>query len=368
VRLRLLPDDPQLGYTPFAWLVYATLVPFYLYVRGAGPLSWAANLLGLAAFFFLYFRGFWFTGRAVLPYASGLVALGAIFAPFNPGASAYFVYGAAFLGHALPTGLAVRWLALFVAIAGLEAALLRLHPAVWIPAIVGSLVVGLTNIHFGEVNRQNARLRMAREEVERLARTAERERIGRDLHDLLGHTLSLVTLKSELARRLLERDPQRAARELDEVLRVSREALSEVRRAVAGFRQRDLPAELASARLVLEAAGVALDASTPALVLGAEREAALSLALREAVTNVVRHAGATRCRIELGVANGEARLVVEDDGRGGPLREGSGLAGMRERIEALGGRLLVDGRSGTRVEVVLPAGGADEPRALRAAC
>ncbi len=368
MRLRLLPDDPQLGYTPFAWLVYAALVPFYLYARGAGPLAWAANLLGLGAFLFLYFRGFWFTGRAVLPYAGGLVALGALFAPFNPGASAYFIYGAAFLGPALPAGLAVRWLALFVAIVGLEAALLRLHPGVWAPAIVGSLLVGLTNIHFGEVRRQNARLRLAQEEVERLARTAERERIGRDLHDLLGHTLSLVTLKAELARRLVERDPQRAARELDDVLGVARGALAEVRRAVAGFRQRDLPAELASARLALEAAGVAVDADAPAIALGAEREAALALALREAVTNVVRHAGATRCRIGLGIAGGDARLVIEDDGRGGPVREGSGLAGMRERIEALGGHLVVDGRSGTRVEVVLPAGDADAPRALRAAC
>lgn len=364
MRLRLLPDDPQLGYAPFGWLVYAVLVPFYPWLRNAGPLEWAAHLLGLAAFLVLYFRGFWACGRDVLPYAGSLVALGAIYAPFNPGASCYFVYGAAFLGHALPPGVAVRWLALFVAIAGLEAAVLRLHPAIWIPAIVGSLVVGLTNIHFGEVNRQNARLRLAQDEVERLARSAERERIGRDLHDLLGHTLSLIAVKSELARRLIDRDPPRAAREIDDVLRVARESLSEVRKAVAGFRQRDLPAELAAARLALEAAGVALEADAPALALGAEPEAALSLALREAITNVVRHAGATRCRVALGAEAGVARLVVEDDGRGGPVREGSGLSGMRERIEALGGRLVVDGRIGTRVEVTLPAD-AEIPR-LRA--
>ena len=122
-----------------------------------------------------------------------------------------------------------------------------------------TLLIGAVCIRSAEVQRANARLRMAQEEVERLAKTAERERIARDLHDLLGHTLSLITLKAELAGKLVERDPERAGREIREVERISREALREVRTAVAGYRSEGLQAEMGRARLALEAAGVRLE-------------------------------------------------------------------------------------------------------------
>jgi two-component system sensor histidine kinase DesK len=195
---------------------------------------------------------------------------------------------------------------------------------------------------------------MAQEEVERLAKTAERERIARYLHDLLGHTLSLITLKSELAGKLIEDDPERAGREIREVERISREALREVRTAVAGYRSAGIAEELERTRLALEAADVQLEYFAAPVELQPAQETVLALALREAVTNVIRHAAARTCRVALEQTAVEVRLEVRDDGRGGSAPEGIGLASMRERVEALGGRLERPAGNGTSLRIVLP--------------
>ncbi len=198
------------------------------------------------------------------------------------------------------------------------------------------------------------RLRRADEEIERLAALAERERIARDLHDLLGHTLSVIVVKSELAARLAEGEPARARDEMRDVERIGREALSEVRAAVVGYRAKGLRGELDGARRALAAAGVetTVQADLPALPVA--YESALALALRESVTNVVRHAGARHASIRIAMEPSGVVLEVTDDGRGGSGPEGAGLTGMRERIADLGGSVERDGGSGTRVRVTLP--------------
>jgi len=222
------------------------------------------------------------------------------------------------------------------------------------------IVIGAGNTFFAERNRMNRQLRKAHEEVEHLAKVAERERIARDLHDVLGHTLSVITLKSELAGKLIDRDPQRAGKEIREVEEISRQALSEVRDAIRGYRAQGLVAELAHAKATLETAGVSVqcDAST-GLQLPAMQESVLSLAVREGVTNVVRHAQATNCRLRLEQNNGTCRLEIADDGQGFVSLEGNGLRGMRERVEMLGGTLERNNRSGTTLVITLPL---KEPR------
>jgi two-component system sensor histidine kinase DesK len=197
-------------------------------------------------------------------------------------------------------------------------------------------------------------LRRAHEEVEEMAKVAERERIARDLHDLLGHTLSVIALKSELASKLADRDPARAIDEIREVERVSREALAEVRAAVEGYRSRGFSGELNNAQQTLVSAGVRLDTDVTPLALSPRQETVLALALRETITNVVRHAGASVCSVALGVDRGDLVLTIKDDGVGGALREGNGIIGMRERVRAAGGTLDVDGSNGVRVCVRLP--------------
>jgi two-component system sensor histidine kinase DesK len=161
---------------------------------------------------------------------------------------------------------------------------------VWIPAV--SFIVGLV-VNVEALNQQkDAALQLSQDEVRRLAATAERERIGRDLHDLLGHTLSLITLKLELARKLHDRGDARARLEIGEAEAIAREALAQVRSAVTGIRASDLAGELASARLLLECQQVHLHTPPPAMPVDVER--GLALVLREAATNIVRHAQATR--------------------------------------------------------------------------
>jgi two-component system sensor histidine kinase DesK len=215
-------------------------------------------------------------------------------------------------------------------------------------------MIGGINVHFSQVNRANARLRRAHDEIEHLAKVAERERIARDLHDLLGHTLSLVILKSELASKLAERDPERARLEIADVERIAREALAQVRSAVRGYRSGGLQAEVDSARTALAAAGVTLRAELDPVVLTPVQEAVLALTIREAVTNVIRHAGARNCELTLRAAKSVCTLTIHDDGRGGNAPAGTGLTGMRERIEALAGTVRRDGTRGTTLTIDVP--------------
>jgi two-component system, NarL family, sensor histidine kinase DesK len=352
--MRLLPKDPELGWTPYAWLVYVLFFLAYpvLGKRPAGEL--ALSIAGLLVFLVLYFAGFWLRDRRILWCAAGILLLGVLFVPSNAGAGCFFIYSAAFLGTVQPPRLAMSLIGGVLLVIGLESWWLDLPVYVWAPPAFFSVVIGGVNIHQASVMRANARLRVTQEEVARLAKTAERERIARDLHDLLGHTLSLVTLKAELAGKLVRRDPDRAEAEIKEVERISREALREVRTAIAGYRSEGLQAEMARARLALEAAGVRLEYFARPVELGPAEETVLCLALREAVTNVMRHSGARTCRISLDEEDGEVRLEVRDDGRGGAATEGVGLSAMRERVEGLGGRMERSTDGGTAVLVALP--------------
>ncbi|MEP6634212.1 MAG: sensor histidine kinase, partial [Luteimonas sp.] len=218
-----------------------------------------------------------------------------------------------------------------------------------------TMVIGIiVNVERSNDERDVA-LKLSHDEVRKLAATAERERIGRDLHDLLGHTLSLITLKLELGRKLLDRDPPAARREFEEAERVARHALAEVRSAVTGIRSTDLAAELASARLLLESSRVHMEYESPP-GLPPDIERGLSLVLREAVTNIARHADAGRAHIEFAVEGNAVQMRITDDGRGGIATDGNGLSGMRERVAALGGTLSIDSPKahGTRLLVRVP--------------
>jgi two-component system sensor histidine kinase DesK len=219
-----------------------------------------------------------------------------------------------------------------------------------------TLIIGLIVNTERQKDETAAKLRLSHEEVRRLAATAERERIGRDLHDLLGHTLSLITLKLELSRKLFDRDHVAARRELEEAERVARHALAEVRAAVTGIRAANLAAEFASARLLLESSGVHVEYHADIEPLPDTIERGLALLVREAVTNVARHARATLAQIDLGVEGGNVKLCIADNGRGGVGDEGNGLTGMRERVRALGGVLRLDSPRGhgTTLHVMVP--------------
>lgn len=222
----------------------------------------------------------------------------------------------------------------------------------WMLILIPSVAVGN---HLGAVAHcRGEKLRLADAEIEHLAKVAERERIARDLHDLLGHTLSLITLKAELARKLVDRDPQRAKEEMLDVEQTSRAALADVRQAISGYRGEGLAAELIRARKALETAGIAVNSDIAELPLSPAQETVLALALREAVTNVVRHAQAQQCSVRLQREEDLCTLEIADNGRGVDAPEGNGLRGMRERLEALGGSLQCRTEAGTHLVMQLP--------------
>ena len=354
--MRLLPHDSELAWTPYVCLIY--VVPFLLtplyYSPYASTGGWGMHIVVTLVFLGLYFRSFWVRGRELVIVASLTALLGVMFWPLSYGAGCFFIYAASMLGQLEPTRRAYRGVVAITAIAGIEALFLErdIGSRIW-PALF-SLIIGGINAHFSQVGRSNARLRLAREEIEHLAKLAERERIARDLHDLLGHTLSLVILKAELAAKLSEREPERSRLEIGDVERIAREALAEVRAAVTGYRSGGLVAELHHARSALASAGVAFVAEAPTIAIPPAQEAVLCLAMREAVTNIVRHAGARTCRMTLSADDSTCSLTVSDDGRGGNQPFGSGLTGMRERVEILGGILTRAGDGGTTLVVTLP--------------
>lgn len=294
-----------------------------------------------------------------LSLMGGFVALGLLTFPFNQGASTFFLYAACLLPFMLESVpiVAVCIGLDFLLLVG-EGLLLREDLLSYAIAAFFLLVGGISNISIARQKWMNHRLAKAQEEIVQLAAVAERERIARDLHDVLGHTLSVIVLKAELAGRLMQRDPERAAREIADVESTARTALAEVRETIGGFRSRGLAAELAAAKRTLEAAGVTLACNAVPNAesnLRGTEETVLSLAMREAVTNIVRHAEATKCLMRFEqTGDGFHALLVEDDGAHSVRHEGNGLRGMRERVQALGGRFSIHSEHGTRLLIELP--------------
>jgi two-component system, NarL family, sensor histidine kinase DesK len=352
--MRLLPDNKDIGWTPYLWLVYLSSLPISLVLMKAGPLRWTLTIAGMLAFLVLYFWGWWISGRRLLWVIAGITLLAVLFAPLNPGAISYFIYAGSFAGRAGEPKIGARILLGILLVIAVVTFIFRLEFFFWFISGLFTLIIGAGNIHFAQRHRDNKKLLHAQEEVEHMAKIAERERIARDLHDVLGHTLSLIVLKSQLASRLSEKDPQRAAREIQDVERISRDALAQVRSTIRGYHARSLTSEIEQARATLESVGVKLESALDAPDLPPAQESVLALALREAVTNVIRHSGATTCRLNLRQTGGECRLEIQDDGRGTAAPEGMGLSGMRQRVEALGGTLQRDLSGGTTLTITLP--------------
>ncbi len=318
--------------------------------------KWFLDVLGALIFMVFYFGLFVVENPWPLVNIAGMLLLGIVYLPINAGACTFFIYAAAMVPFCTETQrAAVIGLVTVGSIGAIEGLILHMNGWAIFYAAIFPMMIGGGNTFFAERNRMNRKLRKANEEIEHLAKVAERERIARDLHDVLGHTLSVITLKSELAGKLMDRDPERARKEIREVEETSRQALSEVRDAIRGYRAQGLAAELAHAKATLETAGVSVqcDAATT-LQLPAMQESVLSLAVREGVTNVVRHARATNCRLHVAQQNGSCRLEIQDDGQGFVTMEGNGLRGMRERVEMLGGTLERRNQSGTRLVITLP--------------
>jgi two-component system sensor histidine kinase DesK len=268
-----------------------------------------------------------------------------------------FIYVAAVCGFRLPPGRAVPGILACTGLTAAAGAVGGYDSGDTIAYTIYAAAIGFLLLSFSRLLHAFGELRAAREEIERLAVADERLRFARDLHDLLGHSLSVIALKSELAGRLLGRDPARAATEVAEIEQVSREALREVREAVVGYRRMTLADELAGARVALAAAGIEATVEHADVALPPETETILAWAVREGTTNVIRHSGARRCEIRVCAGLASADVEVVDDGRGGGEDgRGSGLAGLAERAWRRNGRVEAGPRDdgGFRLRVSVP--------------
>jgi len=354
--MRLIPDHPGLGWTPYAWLLYCLPFLWTLSTVSLDPGTRLLYLAGFLVFLVFYFTSYWVHGWKLVAVIAGTGALAMAYSltPFRFYGATLFIYAAAMIAFIDRGRPRARNLIVYL-IGVLVFGLLSDQPTwFYLPAIFISGVVGSLNLHHAQTWIDNAKVRLAQSEVERLAKIAERERIARDLHDVLGHTLSVIALKSELASKLMEIDPAKAAQEIREVNDVARDALAQVRSAVTGYRASGLSAEFEAMRRAFDTAGVSLNVEAQPLTLPPSHENALALILREASTNVLRHARARTCTVRLEHRNNVALLEIVDDGCGGDPREGNGFAGMRERLAALGGKLVLDGRAGMRLRISLP--------------
>jgi two-component system sensor histidine kinase DesK len=244
-------------------------------------------------------------------------------------------------------------------LAAVTVALATFAATVWVPGwtrdegiLFGTLAATLAIWGISQAINRNIEVMQVREENARLALDDERNRFARDLHDILGHSLTVITVKAELANRLLDLDQDRARAELEDLERLSRDALADVRRAVDGYRDLTLPGELARARTALSAAEIDADLPQSTDDVPTDRRELFAWTVREGITNVIRHSGARRCTVILG----EHEVEIRDDGRGAePATVGNGLTGLRERAAALGGSVVTQPlEPGFSLKVVVP--------------
>ena len=313
----------------------------------------------------------WFWTRAAgrsqtavaIGFAANVVVL-ALFALFTPqpiGVGGVLVFAFIIAGVCFPLRQAIAVMfGLVVLQVGLE--ILRLDsPSTAASGLVNSILVGVVGIGARLFWQSYQQLVAAREQLAHLAVTEERLRFARDLHDLLGQSLSVLVLKSELVAKQLPADADESTRnEVRDIAQVARKSLNDVREAVGGYRQASLQAEINSARTALRAAGIGLLVEDSLGALPPQQDGVLAWCLREAVTNVVKHSGATKCEVRLVRDDGVLRLDVTDDGRGArSLDGGNGLPGMRERVALAGGTMEVGAHNGgglhLRVSVPRPA-------------
>ncbi len=286
---------------------------------------------------------------------AGLGALGAAYVPLNPEASGIFAFVAAILAaRHLPLPVLSRyWLAINLLLLA-EVLVFHLNLWTWLGGGSGAILFSLSVLLHVRERETNFQLRLAQDQVARLARLGERERITRDLHDVLGHTLSLIAIKSELAQKRFHADPAATLAEAQQIESIARQALVRVREAIHGYASPSFSGEVDRIAAALRSVGIKVQCDICEVPMTPMHESVFAMILEEAVTNILRHAHAGCCRIQLLSVGAAVQLLVEDDGRGSPDYEGFGLRGMRERLRLLGGSLQVQANHGTQLQASLP--------------
>lgn len=366
----LLPRNLREPFSPYVWLVYLPLffVPVIIFHQDVGQLLWMALIC--VAFLGLYFGSYWVQGNSLIGFIAAMVLLCIGGAFLAPTASTIMVYAAAMCARLKSHQHSFIGLGLVLSITIFVSWVFAFDFYFYMPALVFSTIIGLLTIYQNALQEKKQELLLSRHETQRLAKIAERERIARDLHDLIGHTFSVITLKADLAGRLLDKgtnkELEKARHEIKQLEIISRDALSQVREVVSGYRSSDLLSELANAKNVFASLDIAFDYQLIGLnETELERDMPtnkeLAIVLRELVTNIIKHAQATKVSVLIKTHHQGIVLLVQDDGQGMPSQPnekmGFGLLGIHERIDKLKGWVKVAKprtANGTQSEIYVP--------------
>ncbi|MEK4848542.1 sensor histidine kinase [Paenibacillus sp. FSL H7-0756] len=367
-QFRFFPQ--KFGFFPYIWLIY--LVFPILNLQGYSGVKLMAGY-GLVLLFLVTYRQlYWTEGRTYTAWMGVqlliIVVLTVVYSPYNMYMG---FFSSNFIGWYTDTSQFRRALAVFTAVlAGLG---LFYLPQVYGPDILFMLpfaiMMLITPFGIRSINRRRVlekELDQANEQIKEMIKREERMRIARDLHDTMGHTLSLITLKSQLVEKMVVKNPERAQAEAREIQRTSRAALRQVRELVSEMRAVSVAEELAEAAEMLRSAEIALEVEGDAALPGVSdlTQSILSLCIKEGITNIVKHSRADQCRISIVMTPGEVQITLEDNGigveasgsGGAERRDGNGMKGMGERLALIDGSLtLAPGPGGgSRLTVVTP--------------
>jgi two-component system sensor histidine kinase DesK len=360
----LLPRNINEQFSPYVWLIYLPLffIPVMISHHESIDLVWTA--LALITFLGLYFHAYWVKSQYVIYHIVAIGLLGTLVAFITPTACTLFIYAGAFCSRLMPLKYAMTVLvSLLIWIASISW-FFSFEMYFYQPALVFTLIVGILNIYQCALHQNKQALILSRKETQRLAQVAERERIARDLHDLIGHTFSVITIKADLAGRLIDKDLEKARIEIKQLENISRDALSQVREVVSGYRTSDLLSELANAKNVFNSVDIDFyyqfeNIDEQQIELDSTNNKELAIVLRELVTNIIKHAKATQVTAIIKHQDGKIVLAMQDDGQGfeNSQHKGFGIKGIEERIQKLKGFVAIKtgGQyTGTLSEITLP--------------
>lgn len=338
------------------WLSFLGFYFIHFFTSGLTFFSGIASLMLLAGFLHFYLRAFDCVGTQVVRPLIGILIIAAVASPINWGASVMFTYAAFFAGFNFSGDERRKWFATILVLITAMTWLFSLPIYnYFLPAVITS-----TGLFFiGKLEREALHARQAQQrsndEIERLATINERERIARDLHDLLGHTLSSIALKAELTHALIGKDNDRAQREAKDVTDIARDALHQVREVVSGYRHQSLREEATQLQRWLALQNIEFEWKLPEKTPQQEQEQVLCWILREGITNIARHSNANRATFILRNLGDVWQATLRDNGRTGSIVEGNGMAGIRERVASLNGEVNWNTDDGTQLRVQWPS-------------
>lgn len=325
-------------YTPFSWVKHSLILVIYL------------GFLGLC------YRITIASHARVWQPIVGLIVFTACASFVTSGASSFFPYIGFFIGFCFGTRLFCAWLSVLVLLV-IALTLVNDYPAPYFlfPGISGLITIGMVGVIERVRYLSKMREKQSHQEIRQLAMIAERERIARDLHDILGHTLSTVVLKAELADKLLQQQNVTAARQhLQELHQIGRESLGLVRQTVSGYKHRGLSGEVFQLCEKLRAKGFTVEVTGEIPQLSPQVETAVILALTELTTNILRHSNGNHCHLHFDHTDEQLNISVKDNGVTNEITPGNGLSGIKERLQDIAGELHSDVTQGCRFIISLP--------------